>query len=319
MARAPLHSTGRASPLDRVAPWTASGPRLPATHARPLRSLLRRRLGPGRAFTGPGAARVLAVRSWVAFAAALATLATLAGCQSESWEQYMDAAAFAYQDGRTEEAEAFFLLAAQVAEELDETDPRRALTLGNLADLYRAQARDEEAESAYLESLALLERIDGPDSPRVARFVADIAVFYTTLGRVEEAEPLYWRALQALEWTHGFYHDDVLELRTVLAGVPAAAGAVPGGGAVVRRGAGDPARHAGAGSRPGPRAHRARRVRGPAARHRTDGRGGGGGGPRERYPGAVLTVRRRRDTGREAEAAEAAPRASDIRRGSDRA
>jgi len=218
VARAPLHSTGRASPLDRVAPWTAPGPRLPATHARPLRSLLRRRLGPGRAFTGPGAARVLAVRSWVAFAAALATLATLAGCQSESWEQYMDAAAFAYQDGRSDEAEAFFLLAAQVAEEYDDTDPRRALTLGNLADLYRAQARDEEAESAYLESLALLERIDGPDSPRVARFVADIAVFYTTLGRVEEAEPLYWRALEALEWTHGFYHDDVLELRTILAG-----------------------------------------------------------------------------------------------------
>ena len=189
-----------------------------ATHARPLRSLLRRRLGPGCAFTGLGAARVLAVRSWVAFAAALATLATLAGCQSESWEQYMDAAAFAYQDGRTEEAESLFLLAAQIVEELDDTDPRRALTLGNLADLYRAQARDEEAESAYLESLALLERIEGPDSPRVARFVADIAVFYTTLGRDEEAEPLYWRALEALEWTHGFYHDDVLELRSMLAG-----------------------------------------------------------------------------------------------------
>ena len=130
----------------------------------------------------------------------------------------MDAAAFAYQDGRTEEAEALFLLAAQLAEELEDTDPRLALTLGNLADLYRAQARDEEAESAYLESLALLERIEGPDSPRVARFVADIAVFYTALGRVEEAEPLYWRALDALEWTHGFYHDDVLELRTMLAG-----------------------------------------------------------------------------------------------------
>ena len=52
----------------------------------------------------------------------------------------------------------------------------------------------------------------------MARFVADIAVFYTDLGRVEEAEPLYWRALEALEWTHGFYHDDVLELRTMLAG-----------------------------------------------------------------------------------------------------
>ncbi len=130
----------------------------------------------------------------------------------------MDAAAFAYQDGRTGEAESFFLLAAQLAEEFEDTDPRRALTLGNLADLYRSQARDEEAEAAYLESLALLEGIDGPDSPRVARFAADVAVFYTALGRVEEAEPLYRRALEALEWTHGFYHDDVLELRTMLAG-----------------------------------------------------------------------------------------------------
>ncbi len=130
----------------------------------------------------------------------------------------MDAAAFAYQDGRAEEAESFFLLAAQAAEDFENTDPRLALTLGNLADLYRGQARDEEAESAYLESLARLEGIDGPDSPRVARFVADIAVFYTDLGRVEEAEPLYRRALESLEWTHGPFHDDVLELRTTLAG-----------------------------------------------------------------------------------------------------
>ena len=173
------------------------------------------RLVPAGALAGLGAARVLATGSWLAIAAALATLV---GCQTQSWDQYMDAAAFAYQDGRTEEAEALFLLAAQLAEEFDGTDPRLALTLGNLAGLYRSQARDEAAESAYLESLALLERSDGPDSPRVARFVADIAVFYTDLGRVEEAEPLYYRALEALEWTHGPFHDDVLELRTMLAG-----------------------------------------------------------------------------------------------------
>ena len=172
-------------------------------------------LVPAGAPAGLGAARGPATGSWLAIAAALAILV---GCQTESWEQYMDGAAFAYQDGRTEEAEAFFLFAAQVAEEFEDTDPRLALTLGNLADLYRSQGRDDEAESAYLESLARLEGIDGPDSPRVARFVADIAVFYTALGRVEEAEPLYWRALEALEWTHGFYHDDVLELRTILAG-----------------------------------------------------------------------------------------------------
>lgn len=208
------HSTGDAARVKCVTAPLAVCRRRRAPHwsLRPAKP--RRRLVPGAARAVLGAAGTT-TGSWLAIAAALATLA---GCQTQSWEQYMDAAAFAYQDGRTEEAESFFLLAAQVAEEFEDTDPRRALTLGNLADLYRAQARDEEAESAYLESLALLERIDGPDSPRVARFVADVAVFYTDLGRVEEAEPLYWRALEALEWTHGFYHDDVLELRTMLAG-----------------------------------------------------------------------------------------------------
>ena len=207
MASPPLRSTGDASRADCGTARTPFDPRSPVPRDRPRTTPLARPV--------LGVARGVAAGSRLAIAAALAALV---GCQTQSWEQYMDAAAFAYQDGRTEEAEAFFLLAAQVAEDLEDTDPRRALTLGNLADLYRSQARDEEAESAYLESLALLEGIDGPDSPRVARFVADIAVFYTDLGRVEEAEPLYWRALQALEWTHGFDHDDVLELRTSLAG-----------------------------------------------------------------------------------------------------
>ena len=199
--------------MDGVASQTASG-RPPTRLGRVRHPLPGGRRSPAGALAGPAAARGLAAASLLAVAA----LATGAGCRTQSWEQYMDAAAFAYQDGRTEEAESFFLLAAQAAEEFEDTDPRRALTLGNLADLYRSQARDEEAESAYLESLALFEGIDGPGSPRVARFVADIAVFYTDLGRVEEAEPLYWRALEALEWTHGFDHDDVLELRTSLAG-----------------------------------------------------------------------------------------------------
>ena len=205
VARTPLHSTGDAARVDCGAAPTSFGPRSPVPRGRQRR-------------TTPRGRPVLGAARGVAAVAIAAALAALLGCQTQSWEQYMDAAAFAYQDGRTEEAESFFLLAAQVAEEFEDTDPRRALTLGNLADLYRSQARDEDAESAYLESLALLEGIDGPDSPRVARFVADIAVFYTDLGRVEEAEPLYWRALEALEWTHGFDHDDVLELRTSLAG-----------------------------------------------------------------------------------------------------
>ena len=144
---------------------------------------------------------------------------SLPACQDRSWEQYMEAAAFAFQDAHYEEAEHWFLAAERVAAGFESADPRLALTLGNLADFYHARARDEEAEPLYWESLALLERIDGRDAPRVARFVADLAGFYTVLDRYEEAEPLFLRALDTLEWELGPAHLDVLMVRTGLAGL----------------------------------------------------------------------------------------------------
>ena len=131
----------------------------------------------------------------------------------------MEAAAFAFQDGHDAAAEEWFLAAERVATEFEPADPRLALTLGNLADFYHAQARDDEAEPLYWESLALLERIDGPDAPRVARFVADLAGFYTVLDRYEEAEPLFLRSLDALEGQLGTAHLDVLIIKTALAGL----------------------------------------------------------------------------------------------------
>ena len=151
--------------------------------------------------------------------AVLGLFSAVLGCQDRSWEQYMEAAAFAYQDGLYDEAEEWFLAAKQVATGFEPADPRLALTLGNLADFYHAQARDDEAEPLYWESLVLLERIDGPDAPRVARFVADLAGFYTVLDRYQEAEPLFLRALDALEWELGPDHLDVLMVRTGLAGL----------------------------------------------------------------------------------------------------
>ena len=77
--------------------------------------------------------------------AVLGLLCSLPACQDRSWEQYMEAAAFAFQDGHNEEAEAWFLAADRVAARFEPTDPRLALTLGNLADFYHARARDDEA------------------------------------------------------------------------------------------------------------------------------------------------------------------------------
>ena len=158
-------------------------------------------------------------RSVWAGVAIVGLLGSLVGCQDQSWEQYMEAAAFAFQDERYDEAEQWFLQAERVATDLEPSDPRLALTLGNLADFYHAQARDDQAEPLYWEALALLEQIDGREAPRVARFVADLAGFYAVLDRVEEAEPLFERALDTLEWELGPDHLDVLVIRTGLAGL----------------------------------------------------------------------------------------------------
>ena len=149
----------------------------------------------------------------------LTALTLVLGCQTQSWEQYMEAAAFAYQDQDFEAAEQWFVAAEQVALEFEPSDPRLAITLGNLADFYHAQARDSEAEPLYQEALARLERIDGPESPRVGRFAADLAVFYAVLDQSEDAEPLFQRALGILDWEVGPAHPDVLVIRTVLAGL----------------------------------------------------------------------------------------------------
>ena len=157
---------------------------------------------------------------WVgSFLLLLATLLGTEACETQTWEQYMEAAAFAYQDENFVDAERWFLAAEQVALGFASTDPRLAVTLGNLADLYHAQARDVEAEPLYQEALERLERIDGPESPRVARFVADLASFYAILDRTEEAKPLFLRALDTLDWELGPDHRDVLVIRTGLAGL----------------------------------------------------------------------------------------------------
>lgn len=149
----------------------------------------------------------------------LSALVCILGCQTQSWEQYMEAAAFAYQDQDYETAEQWFIAAEQIALEFEPPDPRLAITLGNLADFYHAQARDAEAEPLYQEALARLQRIDGPDSARVGRFAADLAVFYAVLDRPEEAEPLFQRAVGILDWELGPDHPDVLVIRTALAGL----------------------------------------------------------------------------------------------------
>ncbi len=61
------------------------------------------------------------------------------------WEQYMRAGVAAYQRGDYEEAVRQTTTALQEAENFGEQDPRFATTLNNLAALYQAQGRNEDA------------------------------------------------------------------------------------------------------------------------------------------------------------------------------
>jgi tetratricopeptide (TPR) repeat protein len=74
-----------------------------------------------------------------------------------------------------------------------------ARSLQGLADLYRAQARQVEAEQHYKRALGIRTRELGPDHPAVAQTLNGLADLYRAQGRFEEAEPHYQRALSIRE------------------------------------------------------------------------------------------------------------------------
>ena len=125
-------------------------------------------------------------------------LITCLACSSQGWEDYMEAGYEALQSGRFVEAEEMFLVAVRHAEAFGVDDIRRATTLDNLADVYRAQQRDDEAEGLYRQALEIRSQILGPQHQRVAVGLDNLARFYTDQGSYATAEPLYWRALEIL-------------------------------------------------------------------------------------------------------------------------
>jgi len=69
-----------------------------------------------------------------------------------------------------------------------------APSLNNLAALYHAQGRYDEAEPLYRRALALYEQVLGPIHPLVAQCLNNLAALYHAQGRYADAEPLLQRA-----------------------------------------------------------------------------------------------------------------------------
>ncbi len=102
------------------------------------------------------------------------SLASFAVAQDTAWEKYMKAAKAAFDQGQYAEAEKQLAAALKQAEKFGEQDPRLASSLNALGMVYDRQGRYAEVEPLYRRSLAIAEKVLGPEHPNVARSCAHI-------------------------------------------------------------------------------------------------------------------------------------------------
>ena len=142
-----------------------------------------------------------------------------AACRGLEWEDYMEAAYHARQDGRYREAEELLLVAADYAAAFPADDLRRAMTLNDLAEICVAEERQAEAEVLYRQATEVIEAALGPDHVELAAHLRMVAAFYAAQEIYTEAEPLYERAVAILEPALGWAHPDVALDQAALASV----------------------------------------------------------------------------------------------------
>src|SRR5205823_935058 len=98
-------------------------------------------------------------------------------------------------------------IASQKANWDDYRDP--AISLNNLALLYKGQGKYELAESLLERALSIHEQHFGPDHPNTATSLNNLAHLYENQKKYELAEPLFKRALSIHEKVYGRDHSEV--------------------------------------------------------------------------------------------------------------
>jgi len=92
---------------------------------------------------------------------------------------------------------------------LGEDHPNVATALNNLAQLYQATNRLEEAEPLMKRVVDIFEKSLGEDHPNVATALNNLAQLYQATNRLEDVEPLMKRALEIDEAAFGKDHPNV--------------------------------------------------------------------------------------------------------------
>lgn len=149
---------------------------------------------------------MIAARSYVRIAVLCTILFTgIAAGVGNTWDEDAQAGVQTYLHGDYAAAERHLLAALRTAEEIGPEDPRLALSLNNLALVYHAQGRYDEAEPVYQRAITITERALGPGHPNLAASLGNLAELYRTQEKYVEAEPLYRKALVIWEQALGSY------------------------------------------------------------------------------------------------------------------
>jgi len=114
-----------------------------------------------------------------------------------------------FHEGKYAEAEPLALQSLEVSLKKNGRDhASTAMSLNNLAWLYKTQGKYDLAEPLLKRALAIREKVLGPDHASTATSLGNLASLYDNQGKYDLAEPLYKRALAIQEKALGPDHAD---------------------------------------------------------------------------------------------------------------
>ena len=129
----------------------------------------------------------------VSLVAALTALPAYA--QTDEWRLRMDEGAVADNAGDYLRAAAAYRDATAIAERLDRTDRRRAVTWNSMGSVYAWLGRFVDAETAYRRALGAAEQAEGKSSPSYAWVLSNLGTLYVDTGQVARGEKLLRQSL----------------------------------------------------------------------------------------------------------------------------
>ncbi|MGI9506085.1 MAG: tetratricopeptide repeat protein, partial [Geminicoccaceae bacterium] len=136
---------------------------------------------------------------------------SLAPAMAETWQDLSTDGLRAADEGRFKDAEALFRKAYELGQAFDQSDPRQATSINNLAYALHANGSYADAVELYQKAISLREATLGRDHPDIAESSNNLGELFRVLGKYEDSERLHRRAIDIRQRTFGDDHPDTAQ------------------------------------------------------------------------------------------------------------